>query len=65
MSHVFIWHRGDKDIHMYFKGYWTRDCKDGRKGDVRGRPIFLGDGPFTITVAPSDCSGLPSNEQGE
>jgi hypothetical protein len=54
---VLYWNRGDERIPVYFKGRWARDCEDGRRGDVRARPVHLGQGPFTVTYA-ADCMEL-------
>jgi hypothetical protein len=45
---------GKDRIPMYFKGRWDRDCADGCRGDVRGRPVSLGPGEFTGTFNPDD-----------
>ncbi len=45
---------GKERIPMYFKGTWGRDCADGFKGDVKARPVRLGNGPFTATYNPYD-----------
>ncbi len=52
--------KGKERVPMYFKGRWARDCEDGSAGDVKVRPVRLGEGPFTMTVSPDCCE----NEDG-
>ena len=67
MMHVFKWVRGigpnGKDIvEMYYCGRCDR-AYEGRVGfDVKGRPVFLGEGEYTVTVGGHDCEDLPIRE---
>lgn len=45
---------GKDRIPMLYKGRWARDCEDGKRGDVRARPLCLGPGEFTATYGPDD-----------
>lgn len=60
MPTIIYWVRSDgpsgKDrVPMFYKGTWQRDCADGLAGDIRVRPVSLGDGAFTCTVGADAC----------
>jgi hypothetical protein len=66
INDVIYWVRGKdakgKDrVPMYFKGQWGRNNEDGMRGDVKGRPIHLGNGQFTGTYGMHDFEDEDGN----
>lgn len=58
---VIVWIRGigpGNAVPMFFKGRWAKDCADGTRGDIKARPVSLGQGEFTATYSP-DAFELP------
>lgn len=45
---------GKDRVPMYFKGKLPRSGDEGRRGDIRARPISLGLGEYTGVFAPDD-----------
>lgn len=41
-------------VPMYFKGRLSKNCQDGLRGDVKARPVSLGQGEFTSTYNHTD-----------
>lgn len=47
---------------MFFKGRWERNNDNGLRGDVRARPVSLGQGEFTATYNPDDFEDEAGNK---
>lgn len=45
---------GKDRVAMYYKGVLRSDSDEGSAGDVRARPVSLGDGPYTGTYGRYD-----------
>jgi RadC-like JAB domain len=45
---------GKDRVPMYYCGRLTKDTDEGRRGDVRARPVRLGRGEYTAVYAPDD-----------
>ena len=45
---------GKDRVAMYYKGVLRRDSDEGMRGDLRARPVSLGDGPYTAVYGRYD-----------